>query len=98
MLKLSVILLALILSGCSTSPSVEPITAKRINPKLLETPYSPALLIPCRVAYPLRELSSQTTLEGLYKTFVYNLGQVEKCYNKDGELVDEVIRRSAVDG
>jgi len=97
MLKLSVILLALILSGCSMSPSVEPITAKKINPKLLETPYSPSLLIPCRLGYPLRELSPQLSLEGLFKTFVYNLGQVEKCYNKDEELVNEVARRSVID-
>ncbi len=79
------------MSACSTTRLPESIP--KIDETLLETPIRPSLLVPCRVAYPLQELSPQSDLEGLYKTFVHNLGQVDKCYEKDEQLVEEVKER-----
>lgn len=43
----------------------------------------------------MRELTPQSDLEALFKTFVYNLGQAEKCYNKDEDLTDEIRQRES---
>lgn len=81
------------MSGCSTKPSIELTTPQTIDNNLLQAPVSQSLLVPCRVAYPMRELSPESDLEGLFKTFAYNLGQAEKCYNKDEDLTGEVRER-----
>lgn len=62
----------------------------KINDKLLEAPIRPSLLVPCRVAYPLKENTQETSLRAFYEVLSYNLGQVEKCYNKDEELIKEL--------
>ena len=59
----------------------------------IKAPISSSLLVPCRVAYPLRDLSLESDLEGFYETLLHNLGEVEKCYNKDEELIEEVKSR-----
>lgn len=84
------------MSACSTTRLPESIP--KIDETLLETPIRPSLLVPCRVSYPLQELSPQSDLEGLYKTFVHNLGQVDKCYEKDEQLVEEVKERESYVG
>lgn len=54
-----------------------------------------SLLIKCREAYPLKVFSNTDTLQDLYATILHNLGQVQKCYNKDEALVDKVEERAA---
>lgn len=83
----------MILTGCSTNPSVQLTAPQPINEKLLEAPISSSLLVPCRVAYPLRLNPPETSLKTFYETYMFNLGQVEKCYGKDEDLVEEVKRR-----
>tara|TARA_A100000171_G_scaffold40718_1_gene41239 strand:+ start:292 stop:456 length:165 start_codon:yes stop_codon:yes gene_type:complete len=48
------------------------------------------LLVPCRVAYPLKRYDSEGSLREFYEVSIYNLGQVNKCYNKDEALIEEV--------
>lgn len=93
MLKKNVILFLLALTGCSTTQSNLSTQVSKVDSRLLETPVSASLLIPCRVAYPLRENASETSLKAFYEVLVYNLGQVEKCYNKDEALVEEISKR-----
>lgn len=63
---------------------------EKINPELFKAPVTPSLLIPCRVAYPLAVYEGEGTLESFYSISAYNLGQVEKCYDKDEALVKEI--------
>jgi hypothetical protein len=66
--------------------------ANSVQESLLKAPISADLLIPCRLAYPLRELSLDSDLRGLYSTLQHNLGQTSKCYYKDEQLILEVIK------
>lgn len=96
MLKKSAILFLLILTGCSTTPSTPLTEVNKIDEKLLEAPVSPSLLVPCRVAYPLKRYAADGSLRAFYEVSIYNLGQVNKCYNKDEALIEEVKERDNV--
>ena len=76
----------------------DPLTVEKVNSDLLEAPISSSLLIPCRVAYPLKENGSDGTLTSLYEVYIHNLGQVEKCYTKDYDLVQDVKRKEGHEG
>lgn len=52
-----------------------------------------SLLTKCREAYPLQVFQEMDTLQDLYATILFNLGQVQKCYKKDEALVDKVQER-----
>lgn len=69
----------------------------RVEEKLLEAPISQSLLVPCRVAYPLKENGQDTSLKEFYGTLAYNLGQVQKCYDKEEELIKEIERKNYVE-
>jgi|TARA_Y100000034_G_C6910629_1_gene425210 hypothetical protein len=53
-------------------------------------------LIPCRVAYPLKENTQETSLKAFYEVLAYNLGQVKKCYEKEEDLIEELKERDYV--
>lgn len=93
MYKIIAMLFLLNLTACSTTPSIPSTEINKIDEKLLEAPIRPSLLQPCRVAFPLMLNAQETSLTEFYEVLAYNLGQVEKCYNKDEELIQEIIKR-----
>jgi len=68
-------------------------TIPQINQELLVIPISKSLLTSCSVLYPLQQFNEQDSLNILYQNFLYNLGQVRKCYRKDEALIKEVINQ-----
>ena len=86
----------MILTACSTTPSVPLTEVNKVEEKLLQAPLSPLLVVPCRVAYPLKENAQETSLRAFYEVYAYNLGQVKKCYEKDALLIKELKERDYV--
>ncbi|QDP64730.1 MAG: hypothetical protein GOVbin2917_45 [Prokaryotic dsDNA virus sp.] len=96
MYKILVMLFLLTLTACSTTPSVPLTEQTKVEEKLLQAPISQSLLIPCRVAYPLKENTQETSLKAFYEVLAYNLGQVKKCYEKEEDLIEELKERDYV--
>lgn len=96
MYKILVMLFLLTLTACSTTPSVPLTEQTKVEEKLLQAPLSQSLLIPCRVAYPLKENAQETSLKSFYEVLAYNLGQVKKCYDKEESLIEELKERDYV--
>lgn len=64
-----------------------------INKAEFITPINNSLLISCEIAYPLKVFDNKESLKELYNVILFNLGQVEKCYRKDAELIKSVKER-----